>query len=122
MYTGLPARDLLHGCRGAAFKSGFDKNPLSFCYTNKVAHIISAPYAENPVHEVHRNQQLIASITDNEPALPRLYPTHEHYEHVKPYQTLPYICIAPSSVWHTKQWSADRWGRADKPAAKDNNI
>src|ERR1700744_5194476 len=47
---------------GAKYKIGFDKNPLSFCYSRKVKHIISEPYSEKPIHETERNQSLIADM------------------------------------------------------------
>jgi heptosyltransferase-2 len=91
------------------YKAGFDKNPFSFCYTKKVKHIISAPYSENPIHEVQRNQLLIADITDSTAAMPMLYPADEDRKQVSRYQNAPYICIAPSSVWFTKQFPAGKW-------------
>ena len=94
---------------GAKYKAGFDKNPFSFCYTRKIKHIISPAYDEHFVHETTRNQQLIADITDNIPALPQLYPSVADYALVKQYQSSPYICIAPSSVWFTKQFPAEKW-------------
>jgi heptosyltransferase-2 len=94
---------------GARYKAGFDKNPLSFCFTKKVPHIISPPYDPDFIHETQRNQQLIADITDKTPALPRLYPTVTDYEQVIPYQQEPYICLSPFSVWFTKQFPAERW-------------
>jgi len=94
---------------GAKYKAGFDKNPFAFCYTQKVRHIISEPYTDNPVHEVARNQMLIAGITDSEYALPKLYPSAADYELVKQYQAEPYLCIAPSSVWFTKQFPPEKW-------------
>jgi heptosyltransferase-2 len=93
----------------AKYKAGFDKNPFSFCYTHKVAHIISEPYSPNVVHEVMRNQMLIADLTDNTPAMPRLYPSAADREFIGQYQEQPYICIAPSSVWFTKQFPVEKW-------------
>ncbi len=94
---------------GAKYKAGFDKNPFSFCYTKKVTHIISAPYSENPVHEVQRNHQLIADITDADYGFPKLYPTNKDYDLIKQYAGRPYVCIAHSSVWFTKQFPAAKW-------------
>jgi len=94
---------------GAGYKAGFRKNPFSFCYTHKVDHLISQPYTENPVHETQRNQMLIADITDQEAAFPRLYPSGADYEIVRYYQDHPYLCIAPSSVWFTKQFPVQKW-------------
>ena len=94
---------------GAKYKAGFDKNPFSFCYTKKVKHVISAPYSPSYIHEVERNQLLIADITDKEAALPALYPTVADETEIKQYTDNPYICIAPSSVWYTKQFPAEKW-------------
>lgn len=94
---------------GAKHKIGFDKNPFSFCYTKKVPHIISEPYAEHIMHETDRNQMLIADITDAQPAMPRLYPSETDRAKVLLLQTNKYICIAPSSVWFTKQFPVEKW-------------
>ena len=94
---------------GAPYRAGFDKNPLSFCYTRKVKHEISADYMEEPVHEVDRNQSLIQDITDTHPAMPCLYPTPADRQAIAQYTAQPYICIAPSSVWFTKQFPAEKW-------------
>lgn len=94
---------------GATNKIGFDKNPFSFCYTQKIQHVISEPYSKQPIHEVQRNQQLIASLTDDQPAMPQLYPSKADYDKVQPLQQQPYICIAPSSVWFTKQFPVPKW-------------
>lgn len=93
---------------GAKNRVGFDKNPLSFAFTRKVRHEIAT--SGEPVHEVYRNQQLIADITGNEPAMPKLYPTPADYAYVQQYQENgKYICIAPSSVWFTKMFPAGQW-------------
>ncbi|MDR3680001.1 MAG: glycosyltransferase family 9 protein [Flavipsychrobacter sp.] len=94
---------------GARNKMGFDKNPFSFCYTKKVKHVISAPYATQPVHETERNQALITDITSKNALFPKLYPSTADYQKVKPFQVIPYICIAPSSVWFTKQFPKEKW-------------
>jgi len=94
---------------GAPNKAGFDKNPFSFCYSRKVEHVISEPYDLDPVHETDRNQWLIEDITDADPAYPKLYPAEEDYARIRGLQTMPYICIAPSSVWFTKQFPTQKW-------------
>lgn len=96
---------------GAPVRVGFDKNPLSFLYTKKVAHLISAPAATAWVHETERNQGLIAEWTDALPALPKLYPSAADFAAVKSFALQPYICIAPASVWPTKQYPAGRWAQ-----------
>jgi heptosyltransferase-2 len=89
--------------------AGFDKNPFAFCYSRKVAHVITPAYERPVLHETQRNQQLIADITDSQEAFPRLYPSQEDYRRVTQYQEKPYICIAPSSVWFTKQFPVEKW-------------
>lgn len=94
---------------GAREKRGFDKNPFSWCYTRKVKHLFSKPGDAVMIHETMRNQWLIEDITDSHPARPGLYPSGEDYEKVKRLKQQPYICIAPSSVWFTKRYPAERW-------------
>jgi ADP-heptose:LPS heptosyltransferase len=94
---------------GAKRKSGFDKNPLSFFFDRKIRHVISDPYTDQPVHEVERNQQLIGHITDAIAAMPVLYPAPADYETVRPLQQTRYTCIAPASVWFTKQFPEEKW-------------
>ncbi|MDQ6479634.1 glycosyltransferase family 9 protein [Dyadobacter sp. LHD-138] len=86
--------------------TGFDKNPLSFLFTNKFPHKI-----ENGVHEVTRNYELVKNEISGALLKPRLYPASGDYGFVKPYQSKPYICVAPASVWFTKQYPAERWIR-----------
>ena len=83
---------------------GFDKNPFSFLFTNSIKHKI-----ENGVHEIERNLSLIAEITDNKVVNPKLYPSKEDLKAVENYLSQPYICIAPISVWFTKQFPAEKW-------------
>ena len=94
---------------GAKRKRGFDKNPFSWCYHKKVKHYFSKPGDGNIVHETTRNQWLIDDITNEYPARPSLYPTPEDFEKVADYKSQSYICIAPSSVWFTKRYPAERW-------------
>lgn len=101
------ATGLLTIFSGAKQTIGFNKNPFSFLFTYKVQHLISTP--EKPLHEVERNQTLIEKLTDNIPAKPKLYPSLADYEAVKKHQTQKYICIAPASVWFTKQYSTHKW-------------
>ncbi len=89
---------------GAKQRIGFDKNPFSFCYTRKVKHVIG-----EGKHEIDRNLELIEPLTDQSRVLPRLYPGPSDAESVKNYKSDPYICTAPTSVWFTKQYPADKW-------------
>ncbi|MBL0329451.1 MAG: glycosyltransferase family 9 protein [Bacteroidetes bacterium] len=95
---------IIAGFSGAKEIVGFDKNPLSFLFTKKIKHEIG-----NRKHEVERNQQLIEHLTDIQPALPKLYPTPSNFETIKNYQNTAYVCLAPTSVWFTKQYPKERW-------------
>lgn len=99
------ATGLLTVLSGAKVTIGFDKNPLSFLYTQKITHTIG----EISLHETGRNQELIQSFTDSVAARPRLYPSAMDEEKVADYKSQSYICIAPASIWFTKQFPADKW-------------
>lgn len=88
----------------AAVKVGFDKNPLSFLFTHRLKHDL-----ESNLHETDRNQKLIEFITDQYPEKPKLYPTEKDFQKIQPIKTSSYICIAPTSVWFTKQLPATQW-------------
>ncbi|MBL7950486.1 MAG: glycosyltransferase family 9 protein [Flavobacteriales bacterium] len=91
-------------------KIGYDKNPLSFLFTRKVKHVIG-----DGRHEVDRLNALIEHLADASRPLPKLYPTPEaegeaeraKQEHLEIGER--YVCIAPASVWYTKQWPEAKW-------------
>lgn len=91
-------------------KIGYDKNPLSFLFTRKVKHVIG-----DGRHEVDRLNELIEHLTDGSRPLPQLHPSREHSEEWEPLVKMPdgyrmdYVCIAPTSVWFTKQWPKEKW-------------
>ncbi len=89
---------------GAGQRIGFDKNPFAFSYTYKVKHDIGSG-----LHETLRNLQLIERLTDNSPEKPRLYPSSVQEEKVQHLKTTSYICMAPTSVWFTKQLPPEKW-------------
>jgi len=89
---------------GAKLKAGFNKNPFSFTFSRAIKHEIG-----NEKHEVERNLQLIEEITDSSFYKPKLHPTQEDFEIVSQYKMHPYICVAPTSVWFTKQFPAEKW-------------
>lgn len=82
---------------------GFSKNPFSFLFSHRIAHPIG------DVHEVTRNLSLLAPLGIQSAAKPRLFPSPQQFDRVRPYQSEPYITISPTSVWFTKQWPADQW-------------
>jgi ADP-heptose:LPS heptosyltransferase len=101
------ATGLLTAFSGAGETIGFDKNPLSFLFTRKIPHIVTTSAA--PLHEIDRNQGLIAAFTDDQPAKPRLYPSADDLTKVHPYKDRPYITVSPASVWFTKQYPPEKW-------------
>ena len=89
---------------GASEKIGFDKNPLSFLFTKRIKHSIG-----DGKHEVERNQLLIEHLTDSIFAKPKLYPRNEDENKINSLIKKPFICMAPSSVWFTKQLPKEKW-------------
>lgn len=96
---------LLTGLSKAKQRIGFRKNPFSWLYTQKFEHHIGTTLPAK--HEVERNQMLIAALTNAQAAKPKLYPLPKHFEQVPKEEA--YICIAPASVWFTKQLPAAKW-------------
>jgi heptosyltransferase II len=116
------ATGLITFLSGAKNKIGYDKNPFSFCFTKQYQHQISEPYAQNPVHETERNQLLITDITDAHAAFPKMYPSAADYASIQQYQLMPYVCIAPASVWFTKQYPVEKWVKLVTCFPKTLNI
>lgn len=87
---------------GAKNKIGFKKNPFAFGYTKKVEHHIG-----DGTHEIERNLLLI----DDSPKLcrPRIFPGKSAEGKVSILLTPPFVCIAPASVWFTKQYPESGW-------------
>ena len=95
---------------GADSTVGFDKNPFSRFFTYQIEHRF-----EPGVHEINRNARLLTeaglveSIQPGGLAKPKLYPSGADYAAIKTYQSQPYVCMAPMSVWFTKQYPTERW-------------
>lgn len=94
---------LITALSGSSLTVGFNKNPLSFLFSKTVAHVIDGR------HEIIRNQGLAEHFCGPEPSMPRLYPSSTDYSSVSQYQHEPYVCIAPTSVWATKQYPSQGW-------------
>lgn len=104
-------------------KIGYDKNPLSFLFTRKVKHVIG-----DGRHEVDRLNALIEHLTDGARPMPKLYPTPQaereaerakldYLEHGE-----RYVCIAPASVWYTKQWPEEKWVQLIHQLPEDTQV
>ena len=101
------ATGILTAFSGAKEKIGYDKNPLSTFFSVKVPHIISNE--SNPLHEIDRCNELIKHFTDEKVFKPKLHPSEKNMQTVSRYKQSPYICIAPASVWFTKQYPQQKW-------------
>lgn len=94
---------LLTAFSGAPSRVGFDKNPLSFMYTRKVKHSLDGR------HETERNLECIAHHGAARSKRPELFPSEADQASTAPYAAEPYYCLAPASVWFTKQLPVDKW-------------
>jgi ADP-heptose:LPS heptosyltransferase len=101
------ATGLLTALSGAAVKIGFDKNPLSLFFTKSVKHRIGKEAGN--WHETHRNLSLVEQLTDEKPVKPKLYPSQLDFARMSQFKTKNYICIAPASLWFTKQYPTEKW-------------
>ncbi len=98
------ASGFLTAFSGASETTGFAKNPFSRLFSRRVPHQIG------DAHEVERNIALIAHRTDSLPERPRLYPSEiDTTRATEAAAGRRYVCIAPTSVWFTKQWPEHKW-------------
>ena len=90
---------------GAAERVGFAKNPFSRFFTRRTSHAIG-----DGTHEVTRNLRLLTDAAPTPMVPPRLYPSATDEAAAAPYATVGfYICLAPTSVWFTKQYPVEKW-------------
>jgi len=92
---------------GARLTTGFNKNPFSLFFNNRVKHRIQKK--EGGLHEIERNLTLIKFITDDKVFKPKLYPSQHDFARMSQYKTKRYITISPASLWFTKQYPEDKW-------------
>lgn len=88
---------------GAKSKVGFDKNPLSFLFTRKIKHSMTGQ------HEVERNLKCIEHHGAKSFVKPQLFPSTADLQKIKPLIQQKYYCLAPASVWFTKQLPIAKW-------------
>jgi heptosyltransferase II len=107
------ASGLLTVFSGAKQTVGFDKNPLSLLFSKRIKHQIGAGQSRfglQYIHEIDRNLALIDHLTDTSPERPKLYPRPQDTKKALALaNNQSYTCIAPTSVWFTKQWPASHW-------------
>ena len=95
---------LLTVLSGAKRKIGFQKNPFSFLYSKAYPHQM-----DQGLHEVDRNLNLISDLLIPMVRRPALYPKDSDLKSVEEFQKQAYYCLAPASVWFTKQAPEAVW-------------
>lgn len=103
-------------------KIGFDKNPFSWSYTTKINHQIG-----DGTHEVSRNLQLIKHHYSAENPFPNrlrptVFPSEKDLEAVRKYTEADYFCLAPASVWFTKQLPEHKWVELAEQLSKKGAV
>ena len=94
---------------GARKTIGYAKNPFSLFFKHRLPHKID-PQAKDPPHEIERNHSLLAPLGQFPLKKPRLYPSTADFRRARELAAgKSYICIAPASVWFTKQWPGHKW-------------
>ena len=83
---------------------GFEKNPLSLFFSKRFKHEMKPNW-----HEVDRNLSLISDLVPTPIRRPQLFPSKEDLNSIQIYQEVPYYCLAPTSVWFTKQAPQEIW-------------
>ncbi len=101
---------------GALKKIGFQENPFSFCFSSKFKHDVN-----NGLHEVNRNLELLREFVPGD-FPPRLFPSVQNFEAVTEFKSKPYVCVAPSSVWFTKQWPKENFIQLVSELAKKHHV
>ncbi len=104
----------------AKFTAGFSKNPFSFLFSKRIKHKIGN--SENVLHEKDRNLLLATLLSGNKNGKVALYPSANDYDNVAKYKSKPYICIAPASLWFTKQFPLSKWVEFINKINKDFKI
>lgn len=99
---------------------GFNKNPFSFFFTKRVQHKIGEKF--DGIHEVERNMELLTYLSNKKDFKVKLYPSAKDEEAVSQFKTSKYICIAPASLWKTKQFPKERWVEFMRLIDKDLQV
>lgn len=108
---------IIAGFSGGKEVRGFKKNPFSFRYSQSFSHEIG-----DGTHEVERNLSIIQDLGAKKRIRPELFPSEDDFAAVNTYQNLPYVCMAPASVWFTKQFPEDKWVELINKQPTDQTI
>lgn len=111
------ATGLLTILSGAGTTIGFDSNPFSRLFSQHSKHT-----KIQGEHEIERNQRLLSHLTDKQAAKPKLYPSPQDFTSIMQWQENPYICVAPASVWFTKQFPAEKWVQFLDAIPEERNV
>ncbi len=88
----------------AKIKIGYTKNPLARFFSHSVAHDF-----DKKTHEVDRILALIKKNNFRLVRKPKLYYSEKQFAAISEYIKEPFVCIAPASVWKTKQAPIEKW-------------
>lgn len=102
---------------GAKETRGFSKNPFSFLFSKRFPH-----HLENGTHEVDRNLALISDLVSEPMRRPQLYPSIADFQTTANYKTANYYCLAPASVWYTKQAPPAVWQYLIEKHDEENHV
>jgi ADP-heptose:LPS heptosyltransferase len=98
--------------------TGFSQNPWSFMFHNKMKHEL-----QGGKHEVERNLALIQHlVAQAQNRRPELFPSPADYDFVQQYQKESYYCMAPASVWFTKQLPEEQWVKLIQFLKQEINV
>jgi heptosyltransferase-2 len=89
---------------GARHLAGYKQNFFSFYFNTAIKHIIG-----DGRHETERYNQLIEDFTNTITFKPKLYPSGQDEEKIKPLITSEFVTFSPASVWFTKQLPEVKW-------------
>ncbi len=100
---------------------GFRKNPFSMLFGKRLKHQINT---DGTLHETERNLSLVRHLLGDLKVCkrPRLYPLPQHEARMSPYKMQAYICIAPSSLWFTKEYPLHKWVDLLRQLPADWNV
>lgn len=102
---------------GAKQKYGFKKNPFSTFFTKRFEHKIG-----DGTHEVTRNLSMLKEFGAQSLVQPELFPSETNFQKVAPFKTGNYYCLAPASVWFTKQLPQHKWVELISTLNKDTIL
>lgn len=107
---------ILAAFSGAKSKVGFDKNPFSFSYSLKLKHLM------NGQHEVERNLSCIAHHGAKSFVKPELFPSDSDDRKIQAFTQQKYYCLAPASIWYTKQLPVSKWIELASMLSKEGKV